>query len=845
MFAELLCGAVALVLYVNTLGADFCYDDSRAIKTNQDLLPETPWTNIFYDDFWGTLLTHSGSHKSYRPLCTLSFRLNHAVGGLEPWGYHLVNVAVHGAVTGLFTCLARLLLGGGLWSLLAWPALCLSPHPHRGTAGSRWALAARGLVPGSLGCAACSMLWKELGVTVLAISALYDVCVFHRLKLRQVITLLYKRKNVHLLLNVFLLAAWGAILLACRFYWMGNKPPNFSNSDNPAADSPSFLTRMLTFFYLPAVNFWLLLCPDTLSFDWSMDALPLIRTLADWRNFHTVAFYLGLILLAWFSLWTHQPAKGKETNGKAHHYTNGRNGNSNGHSYQYNNHEHMNNSHTDAHVNSAQNGTKKHYESRTPLPTSENVVVFSLGLLAIPFLPATNVFFYVGFVIAERVLYIPSMGFCLLVAVGMRSLYVRLRRRSSRTMLVYCSAALVLLFSVKTVLRNQDWQNEEMLYKSGIYVNPAKAWGNLGNVLKSQGKMEEAEQAYRNALYYRSNMADMLYNLGLLLQESNKFSEALHYYKLAIGSRPTLASAYLNTGIILMNQGRLDEAKRTFLTCADIPDENLKDPHAHKSSVTSCLYNLGKLLHEQGHQEEALTVFKEAIQKMPRQFAPQSLYNMMGEAYIRLNKLTEAEHWYRESLRAKPDHIPAHLTYGKLLAMTHLSMIKTSAGSRLAPASFIPYLRTPCGTAGQKTEAERYFLKAIQLDPTKGNCYMHYGQFLLEESRLLEAAEMAEKAARLDSREFDVVFSAAHMLRQASLNEAAEKYYGQAASLRPNYPAALMNLGAILHLNGKLQEAEANYLRALQLKPDDTITQSNLRKLWNIMEKQGLRTTSP
>lgn len=55
-----------------------------------------------------------------------------------------------------------------------------------------------------------------------------------------------------------------------------------------------------------------------------------------------------------------------------------------------------------------------------------------------------------------------------------------------------------------------------------------------------------------------------------------------------------------------MNQGNLHEAKRTFLTCADIPDENLKDPHAHKSSVTSCLYNLGKLLHEQGQQEVSL-----------------------------------------------------------------------------------------------------------------------------------------------------------------------------------------------------------------------------------------------
>lgn len=42
------------------------------------------------------------------------------------------------------------------------------------------------------------------------------------------------------------------------------------------------------------------------------------------------------------------------------------------------------------------------------------------------------------------------------------------------------------------------------------------AWGNLGNVLKNQGKMAEAERAYRNALHHRGNMADMLYNLWVL-----------------------------------------------------------------------------------------------------------------------------------------------------------------------------------------------------------------------------------------------------------------------------------------------------------------------------------------
>lgn len=57
------------------------------------------------------------------------------------------------------------------------------------------------------------------------------------------------------------------------------------------------------------------------------------------------------------------------------------------------------------------------------------------------------------------------------------------------------------------------------------------------------------------------------------------------------------------------------------------------------------------------------------------------LVALTGEAYIRLNKLNEAEHWYRESLRAKPDHIPAHLTYGKLLAMTVRSHSSSSSSS--------------------------------------------------------------------------------------------------------------------------------------------------------------------
>jgi hypothetical protein len=42
----------------------------------------------------------------------------------------------------------------------------------------------------------------------------------------------------------------------------------------------------------------------------------------------------------------------------------------------------------------------------------------SLVFLILPFLPASNLFFPVGFVVAERILYIPSMGLCMLIAYG-------------------------------------------------------------------------------------------------------------------------------------------------------------------------------------------------------------------------------------------------------------------------------------------------------------------------------------------------------------------------------------------------------------------------------------------
>ena len=59
------------------------------------------------------------------------------------------------------------------------------------------------------------------------------------------------------------------------------------------------------------------------------------------------------------------------------------------------------------------------------------VVLFSLAMLIIPFLPASNLFLPVGFVVAERILYIPSMGLCILVPFGISILVQKSTKEES------------------------------------------------------------------------------------------------------------------------------------------------------------------------------------------------------------------------------------------------------------------------------------------------------------------------------------------------------------------------------------------------------------------------------
>lgn len=61
--------------FIISIDGQFVFDDSEAIVNNKDVKLTTPIGELFYNDFWGTRMNHSQSHKSYRPITILSFRL--------------------------------------------------------------------------------------------------------------------------------------------------------------------------------------------------------------------------------------------------------------------------------------------------------------------------------------------------------------------------------------------------------------------------------------------------------------------------------------------------------------------------------------------------------------------------------------------------------------------------------------------------------------------------------------------------------------------------------------------------------------------------------------------------
>ena len=94
--------------YCNTWGNAFSFDDNFAVVNNPDVTGDVAdLRTLLTHDFWGRDISEGLSHKSWRPLTTLTFRWNYLAAGLSVGPYHAVNLALHTAVSLAFLALVH------------------------------------------------------------------------------------------------------------------------------------------------------------------------------------------------------------------------------------------------------------------------------------------------------------------------------------------------------------------------------------------------------------------------------------------------------------------------------------------------------------------------------------------------------------------------------------------------------------------------------------------------------------------------------------------------------------------------------------------------------------------
>ncbi|XP_068146188.1 protein O-mannosyl-transferase Tmtc3 [Drosophila tropicalis] len=808
---EFLCLTIAcIVCYCNSTRCGLVFDDISAIRDNKDLRPHTPLRNVFLNDFWGTPMRKEQSHKSYRPLTVLTFRFNYLLHALEPFGYHLINLLLHLAVCLLWRRVCRLLLrqcGSNATSSATTTtrhntcafvaALLFAIHPvhteavtgvvgraellssicylaaflsyadsvHLSTRHTNWLK----LFGGFGSCLLASMLSKEQGITIAGICVVYELFVVQQIKpvemFRLVLRLFEENqqqerqqsspKSVNstksrrwssstvLWRRLVFLAGLTVCLLVGRVYVMGSQLPIFTRFDNPAsaADTPE---RQLTYAYLIFLNCWLLLCPSLLCCDWTMGTVPLLEGFVDCRNVATVFTFVALGLLVAKACFTR---------------------------------------------NSAQ--------SRT--------LLMCLGWIVLPFLPASNLFFPVGFVVAERILYMPSMGYCLLVAYGSQQLQ---ERCSIKWKFLGQAALWILMFShaLKTYQRNFDWRTEYSLFMSGIHVNQrnAKLYNNVGHALENEGSYEEALLYFQQAVRIQTDDIGAHINVGRTLNNLKRYNEAEEAYvrakalfpqaKPGVSYHARIAPNHLNVfinlaNLIAKNQTRLEEADHLYRQAISM-----------RSDYVQAYINRGDILMKLNRTAQAQEVYEQALLYDSENA---DIYYNLGVVFLEQGKSQQAQVYFNKAIELYPEHEQALLNSAILLQELGGEEARQLSKSRL--------------------------YQVLDKDQQNEKVYFNLGMLAMDESSHDEAEQFFKRAIHLKSDFRSALFNLALLLADTQRPLDAVPFLNQLIRHHPSHVKGLILLGDIYINHMKdLDAAEKCYRSILRHDPNNTQGMHNL-----------------
>ncbi|WP_096085603.1 tetratricopeptide repeat protein [Agaribacterium haliotis] len=154
--------------------------------------------------------------------------------------------------------------------------------------------------------------------------------------------------------------------------------------------------------------------------------------------------------------------------------------------------------------------------------------------------------------------------------------FVAIARPAPEFIPVISDAAWAEFAEAKNAMLEQNWAEAEtrLILMTQTYPELTGAYTNLAIVYGKQERLEEAEQAYRQAITGNAYNFDAYANLGVLLRSEGRFDDAEQVYLEALALWPHHQASLINLGVLYdLYMGRSAEALPLFITAQQLNDE--------------------------------------------------------------------------------------------------------------------------------------------------------------------------------------------------------------------------------------------------------------------------------
>lgn len=234
---------------------------------------------------------------------------------------------------------------------------------------------------------------------------------------------------------------------------------------------------------------------------------------------------------------------------------------------------------------------------------------FALAWMGMALAPVANLLYPIGTIMAERLLYFPSVGFCMLAALALeRGIASTAVGRARPSLAAVAVALVVLALAARNVSRLRDWRDDYTIFKAALRVEPesVRSLFNYASACEERGDDSPAIESYDKAIRLWPGYADAHYNLAGALSRRKRTQESVAHYREALRLRPGDVRFMVNLAHELIGIDRAAEARDLLRRAVAI------DPRSDRAFTTLGMADLAL-----GDPQAALLAYREAARLQP------------------------------------------------------------------------------------------------------------------------------------------------------------------------------------------------------------------------------------